>query len=189
MAYVTPPAGPVKPGSVGPPLPGVAVRILDEAGRELPRGQVGEVAVHGPNVMLGYLNRPEETAQVLRDGWLRTGDLGYVDEDGYVFLVDRKKDLILVGGMNVYPREVEEVLLTHPAVAQAAVVGRMHPLRGETVRAVVVLRPGQTATAGELGAFCRRHLAAFKCPREVEFREELPLLPTGKVDRKALRQT
>lgn len=189
VAYVTPPAGPVKPGSVGPPLPGVAVRILDEAGRELPRGQVGEVAVHGPNVMLGYLNRPEETAQVLRDGWLRTGDLGYVDEDGYVFLVDRKKDLILVGGMNVYPREVEEVLLTHPAVAQAAVVGRMHPLRGETVRAVVVLRPGQTATAGELGAFCRRHLAAFKCPREVEFREELPLLPTGKVDRKALRQS
>ncbi len=189
VAYVTPPAGPVKPGSVGPPLPGVAVRILDEAGRELHRGQVGEVAVHGPNVMRGYLNRPEETAEALRDGWLRTGDLGYLDEDGYVFLVDRKKDLILSGGMNVYPREVEEVLLTHPAVAQAAVVGRMHPLRGETVRAVVVLRLGQTATAGELGAFCRQHLAAFKCPREVEFREELPLLPTGKVDKKALRQS
>lgn len=188
VAYVNPVHGVRKPGSVGLPLPGVEVRVVDADDRPLPPGEVGEICVRGPNVMKGYWKRPEETAEVLRGGWLHTGDLGRLDPDGYVFIVDRKKDLILVGGLNVYPREVEEVLHAHPAVAEAAVVGRPDPVRGELVVACVVLRPGAEATAGELIGWCRARLASYKCPRRVELRTELPRNATGKVVKEQLRQ-
>jgi long-chain acyl-CoA synthetase len=187
VSYVNPARGPRKPGSVGLPLPGVEVRVVDEREAPLPPGEVGELCIRGPNVMRGYWNRPEETAAALRGGWLHTGDLGYRDQDGYVFIVDRKTDLILVGGLNVYPREVEEVLTGHPAVAEAAVVGRPDPLHGQRVVACVVLRPGAAATPGALAGWCRERLAAYKCPRRVEILAELPRNPTGKVRKDVLR--
>jgi long-chain acyl-CoA synthetase len=176
-----------KVGSVGQPIPDVEVRILDDADRALGPGEVGEVAVRGPNVMLGYYRMPEETAQVLRGGWLRTGDMGRLDPDGFLYLVERKKDLIIRGGLNVYPREVEEVLYAHPAVAEAAVVGRPDAVMGEEVLAHVVLRPAASATSGELIAFCETRLARFKCPREVRFADALPKSPVGKVLKSRLR--
>jgi long-chain acyl-CoA synthetase len=187
VAYVNPERGPRKPGSVGLPLPGVEVRIVDPAGRDLPPGEVGEILIRGRNVMKGYLGQPELTAQTVRDGWLHTGDLGRRDADGYVFIVDRLKDLILVGGLNVYPREVEEALLRHPAVADAAVVGVADPLRGEEVVAFVVPRPDAAPAAAELIAHCRRLLANYKCPRRVLFRSELPKNAAGKVEKALLR--
>ncbi len=174
-------------GSVGQPIPGVEVRILDEADRELPAGEVGEVCVRGENVMLGYYRMPEETARVLRHGWLHTGDMGRLDADGFLYIVERKKDLIIRGGFNIYPREVEEVLYAHPAVAEAAVVGRPDALMGEEVLAFVVTRRGREATADELVAFCQARLAKFKCPREVRFVAGLPKSPIGKILRKELR--
>ncbi len=176
-----------KLGSVGPPVPDVEVRVVDEAGRPLPAGEVGEVCVRGPNVMLGYYGMPEETARVLRDGWLHTGDMGRLDADGYLYLVERKKDLILRGGFNIYPREVEAVLEAHPAVAEAAVVGVPDLLMGEEVCAFVVLREGVRVTAAELVAWCERRLARFKCPKQVRFVDRLPRSPIGKVLRKELR--
>jgi long-chain acyl-CoA synthetase len=175
-------------GSVGKPLPGVEVRVVDDADRELPAGEAGEVVVRGPNVMLGYYRMPEETARTLRDGWLRTGDIGRLDADGYLWIVERKKDLIIRGGFNIYPREVEEVLYAHPGVAEAGVVGRPDPLMGEEVLAFVVRRPGETATAEDLRAFCQERLATFKCPREIRFVDALPKTPVGKVLRKELRR-
>lgn len=178
--------GPRKVGSVGKPLPGVELKIVDAAGREVPPGAVGEIIARGANIMLGYLNRPEATAEVLRDGWLSTGDLGRRDEDGYVYIVDRKKDLIIVGGLNVYPREVEEVLTAHPAVADAAVIGVPDPTRGEAPKAYVVLRTGVSCSRQELLRFVRERLAPFKVPREVEFCEALPRTISGKVLRHQL---
>jgi long-chain acyl-CoA synthetase len=178
----------VLPGSVGRPVPGVELRLVDEKGRDCPMGDPGEVVVRGPNVFQGYWHQPEATAEVLdADGWFRTGDVGLLD-GGNLFLVDRKKDLIIVSGFNVYPREVEEVLYTHPKVAEAAVIGTSHPYTGEAVKAVVVLRPGEEATADEITDFCRRSLARFKCPEVIEFVSELPHLPSGKVLRRALRE-
>jgi long-chain acyl-CoA synthetase len=174
-------------GSVGRPVPGVDVRIVDERGRVLPAGEVGEICVRGENVMLGYYRLPAETAEVLRDGWLHTGDLGRLDRDGYLYVVERKKDLIIRGGFNVYPRDVEEVLYAHPGVAEAAVVGRPDPQMGEEVVAFVVRRPGATVTTDELVAFCRERLAGFKCPREFRFVDALPKSPVGKVLRRELR--
>jgi len=176
------------PGSVGRPVPGVELRLVDEKGRECPMGDPGEVVVRGPNVFQGYWQQPEATTDVLdADGWFRTGDVGFLD-GGNLYLVDRKKDLIIVSGFNVYPREVEEVLYTHPKVAEAAVIGTSHPYTGEAVKAVVVLRPGEEATADEITDFCRRSLARFKCPEVIEFVQELPHLPSGKVLRRALRE-
>ncbi|MGQ9787481.1 MAG: AMP-binding enzyme, partial [Anaerolineae bacterium] len=165
-------------------------KIMDaETGtRELPPGEVGELWVKGPQVMAGYWNHPEETAQVLVDGWLRTGDLARMDEDGYFYIVDRKRDLIVTGGLNVYPREVEDVLRQHPKVHEVAVIGLPDELRGEKVAAYVVLKPGEQATAVELRDFCRAHLAAYKVPRVVHFRASLPLSPAGKVPRRVLRE-
>jgi long-chain acyl-CoA synthetase len=174
-------------GSVGQPIPGVEVRIVDDEDRPLPPGEVGEVCVRGENVMQGYYRMPEETAQVLHGGWLHTGDMGRLDADGYLYIVERKKDLIIRGGFNIYPREVEEVLYAHPAVAEAAVVGRPDPSMGETVSAFVVRRPGVEVTAEALIEFCRERLARFKCPTEVRFVPALPKSPVGKVLRKALR--
>jgi long-chain acyl-CoA synthetase len=149
---------------------------------------VGEVCVRGDNVMLGYYRMPEETARVLRDGWLHTGDMGRLDADGFLYIVERKKDLIIRGGFNIYPREVEEVLYAHGAVAEAAVVGRPDPLMGEEAVAFVVLRSGQSVTAEALIAFCQERLARFKCPREIRFVDSLPKSPVGKILRKDLRR-
>ncbi|HEV2088529.1 MAG TPA: long-chain fatty acid--CoA ligase, partial [Cryptosporangiaceae bacterium] len=151
-------------------------------------GDPGEVVVRGPNVFSGYWRQPEATAQVLdADGWFSTGDVGILD-NGNLYLVDRKKDMILVSGFNVYPREVEEVLYRHPKVAEAAVIGAPHPYTGETVKAVIVLRPGEEATDEDITDFCRRYLARFKCPEVVEFVASLPINPSGKVLRRELRQ-
>jgi long-chain acyl-CoA synthetase len=178
--------GPRKVGSVGKPLPGVDLKVVDGEGREVPNGAVGEILAQGSNIMLGYLNRPDATAEVLKDGWLYTGDLGRRDDDGYFYIVDRKKDLIIVGGLNVYPREVEEVLAAHPAVAEAVVVGVPDATRGEAPKAYVVLRPGVSCARHALLRFARERLAPFKVPRDLEFCEALPRTVSGKILRQEL---
>jgi long-chain acyl-CoA synthetase len=185
---VNPLDGPRKVGSVGPPLPGVEIAIFDEKDQTLPPGEIGEIVVRGDNVMLGYLNQPEATAEAMRSGWYHTGDLGYRDEDGYVYIVDRKKDMIITSGLNVYPREVEEVLYAHPAVADAAVIGLPDALRGEEVVAVVVRKPDAVVKERELMGFCRERLANYKAPRRVLFRESLPRGGTGKVVKRLLKK-
>lgn len=179
-----------KEGSIGIPFPDTIMKIVDvETGeRDLPPGEAGELVLKSPDIMLGYLNLPEETSRVIRGGWLYTGDIARMDEDGYFYLVERKKDLIITGGFNVYPREVEDVLYEHPAVKEACVVGVPDEYRGEVVKAFVVLREGQVATAEEIIAHCRRHLVPYKVPREVEFRSELPKSAIGKVLRRELRE-
>jgi long-chain acyl-CoA synthetase len=170
-----------KPGSIGTPLVGVEMRIVDDEDRPLPVGEVGEILIRGHNVMKGYWRQPEATAEALRGGWMHTGDLGRVDEDGYFFIVDRKKDMIIRGGLNVYPREIEEVLHEHPAVREAAVLPVPHPLLGEEVGAAVRLHAGAEASPRELRTFVRDEIAAYKYPRHVWFVDALPLGPTGKV--------
>jgi long-chain acyl-CoA synthetase len=179
-----------KPGSVGVPLPDVDVRIVDaDTGQTvLPPGEVGELILHAPQMMTGYWNAPDETRQMLRNGWLYTGDLAYMDEDGYTFIVDRKKDLIKPSGFQVWPREVEEILAAHPAVNDVAVAGVSDPQQGEAVKAWIVLKPGATATPDEIRAFCRGRLAGYKVPRHIEFRDSLPKTMIGKVLRRALRE-
>lgn len=176
-----------KPGSIGLALPGVEVKVVDENNQEVPAGEVGELVVRGPIVMSGYYNQPEETARTLQGGWLHTGDLARQDADGYFYIVDRKKDMIILGGFNVYPREVEEVLLTHPAVLDAAVVGVGDPLKGETVKAYVVLKEDAACDRKQLQEFLKEHLAVYKIPRLFEFVTELPKSPTGKVLKKLLK--
>ncbi|HEX8996191.1 MAG TPA: long-chain fatty acid--CoA ligase [Ktedonobacterales bacterium] len=181
-------AGPyIKPGTVGPAIPGVEIKIVDDDGNEVPHGQMGELIARGPNIMVGYWNQPQATADTLRDGWLYTGDLATEDDDGYFTIVDRKKDMIVVSGYNVYPREVEETLYRHPAVADAAVVQYPDPYQGESVLAFVVLKEGQQVSQQDLIDFCRSQIAVFKCPRRVEFVSELPKNNTGKVLRRELR--
>jgi long-chain acyl-CoA synthetase len=177
-----------KIGSIGRVLPGVEVRVVDENGDDVLRGDAGEIWVRGPNVFRGYFEDPQATARALTpDGWLRTGDVAVVDDDGFLFLVDRAKDLIIVSGFNVYPAEVEEAILEHPAVAQAAVVGVEHPHTGEAVRAYVVLRAGQVLDEDALIDHCRSRLARYKCPTKVLIVPQLPTGSTGKVLRRALR--
>lgn len=180
--------GPRHPKSMGLPLPDTDARIVDvETGRrELPIGEIGELVLRGPQIMRGYWRRDEETRQVLRDGWLYTGDMARRDADGYFYIEDRKKDMIKSGGENVYPREVEEVLLRHPKVKDAVVVGIPQELRGELIKAYVVLKDGGTATSADLLEHCRRNLAKFKVPKRVEFRSELPKTIVGKVLRRVL---
>ena len=180
-------SGARKLGSVGQPIPGVQVSIQDDEDRMMSTGDVGEVCVKGPNVMVGYYKNPEETARTIRHGWLHTGDMGRLDADGFLYIVERKKDLIIRGGFNIYPREVEEALYAFPAVAEAAVVGVPDPLMGEEARAFVVLKNGAHATAEEVIAFCQSRLARFKCPKEVRFVDSLPKSPIGKTLRKELR--
>jgi long-chain acyl-CoA synthetase len=170
-----------KPGSVGRPWPGSELRILDEAGRELPRGEVGLIYVRSPHMQFRYRGAEEKTQQAFRDGCFTAGDLGYLDADGYLFIADRRTDLIISGGANIYPAEVEAVIMQHPAVADVAVVGLPDPDMGKSVLAVVELRPGVEASAEEIIAFTRRDLAHYKCPRRVEFVTELPREPQGKV--------
>jgi long-chain acyl-CoA synthetase len=183
-----------KPGSIGTPIVGVRMRVVDDAGADVPAGEVGEIVIAGHNIMRGYWRNPEATAAAMirgggkaGGGWFRTGDLARVDEDGYFYIVDRKKDVIIRGGYNVYPREVEEVLYEHPAVAEAAVVGIPHDELGEEIGAAVNLKPGETVTAGELIAFARDRIAPYKCPRRVWMVPGLPKGPTGKILHREVR--
>jgi len=190
VTHTTPRRGQRKFGSIGVPIPDVDAKIVDlETGtRDVPVGETGELVVRGPNLMDGYYERSDETKLVLRDGWLYTGDVARMDEDGYFYIVDRKKELIIVSGYNVYPREVEDALYAHPAVLEAAAIGVPHPERGEVVKAFVVLRPGASATADELRTHCTASLARFKVPAEIEFRADLPKSMVGKVLRRALAE-
>ncbi len=176
-----------RPGTVGQPVPGTDVRLLDDFGDDVPAGEPGEICVRSELVMAGYWNAPDLTAETVRDGWLRTGDIGRLDEDGYLSIVDRKKDLILRGGFNIFPRDVEDALLEHPAVATASVVGRPDPERGEEVVAFVTLAEGSPIGTDELLAFGKQRLGGYKYPREIHILSSLPLTPVGKIDRKALR--
>ncbi|MBN2123613.1 MAG: long-chain fatty acid--CoA ligase [Deltaproteobacteria bacterium] len=178
-----------KIGSVGLSLPGISIRIVDEEDRDLPTCEVGELLVRGPNVMLGYLNRPKATAEALREGWLHTGDLAKVDEDGYLFIVDRKKDMVLTGGFNIYPREIEEILHQHPSVSEAAVIGLPDEEKGEIAVAFLILREGQGADEGEIIEFCRKRMAVYKAPRKVKFVKKLPRNSAGKVLKRLLRES
>jgi long-chain acyl-CoA synthetase len=177
-----------KPGSIGVPIPDVEVSIRDEEGRELACRQVGEVCVRGGNVMLGYWNRPEESAKALRDGWLYTGDIGYTDEEGYSYITDRMKDMLLVNGINVYPREIEEVMYHFPGVKEAAVIGRPDARKGEQPVAFVTLNDGHSLDAGALVAYLREHLADYKVPRHVVQLTTLPRNATGKILKTELRK-
>jgi len=189
VTHCNPVFGERRAGSIGLPLPNTISAIINpETWEFLPPGEVGEIIIKGPQVMQGYWHRPDETASQLRDGWLRTGDIGVMDEDGYFKIVDRAKDLIIAGGFNIYPREVEQVLYQHPAVLEASVLGVPDAYRGETVRAYVVVKPGRTVTAAELTAFCKERLAPYKVPKQIVFRESLPMTLIGKVLRRALRE-
>ena len=178
---------PSKPGTVGQPVFGVEIRCVDDNDEPVAAGTPGEVVIRGHNVMKGYYKRPEATAEATRNGWFHTGDIGTVDDEGYLSIVDRKKDMIIRGGQNVYPRELEEVLLTHPVVSQAAVIGVPDPRLGEEVKAFIVLKPGAVASEGELLEWCKQQFAAYKYPRHIEFRTELPMSATGKILKRELR--
>jgi long-chain acyl-CoA synthetase len=190
VTHSNPIYGKNKVGSIGLPIVDTEMKIVDlETGEtELPIGEIGELCVRGPQVMEGYLNMPEETAHSLRDGWLYTGDIARVDEEGYTYIVDRKKDMVIAGGYNIYPRDIEEVLFTHPKILEAAVAGIRDPYRGETLKAYVVLKEGETLTEEEVIEFCKANLAAYKVPKLVEFRKELPKTMVGKILRRVLRE-
>ncbi len=176
-----------KVGSIGRPYPGVEVKLVDEDGNEVPQGEVGEIAVKAPNVMLGYLNKPKATAEAIRDGWFHTGDLGHADEDGFLFIVDRKKDMIIKGGFNIYPREIEEVIYALPEVAEAAVIGIFDEAKGELVRACIAFKPDQSVAEEDVRAHIGEHLARYKHPNDYVFLDELPKGPTGKILKRELR--
>jgi long-chain acyl-CoA synthetase len=187
-AVTTTALGPeARPGSIGLPLPGVEIRLVDERGAEVEEGDPGEIVIRGPNVFAGYWRRPDETAAAFRDGWLRTGDVAYRDEDGYLHIVDRTKDVIIVSGFNVFPKEVEDAIALDPKVAEVVVLGVPDDRTGEAIRALVVPRPGETLTGDEVLDRCRDVLARFKWPRDVEIVDELPHNVTGKVLRRSLR--
>ena len=190
ITHLNPLRGNSKNGSIGLPFPDTDAAIVDmEVGSlPLPVGKIGELVIRGPQVMQGYWNRPDETASVLRNGWLYTGDIAYMDEDGYFFIVDRKKDLIITGGYNVYPREIDEVLHEHPAIKEAVSVGIKHPTRGEIIKAYIVLKEGQTLSKTDVLAYCREQLANYKVPKQVEFRDDLPKSIVGKVLRRVIRE-
>jgi long-chain acyl-CoA synthetase len=183
----TNPAGREQPGSVGLPVPGTEIQVLGDRGQVLPTGEIGEICCRSPGVMRGYWRSPDATAEALRDGWLHTGDVGYLDERGYLFIVDRKKDLIIRGGFNVYPRDVEDALVEHPAVQMAGVVGRPDLRQGEEVVAFVALHEGSDVSADELMAWARERIGGYKYPREIRLVDAIPLTAVGKIDRKALR--
>ncbi|MCJ7493124.1 MAG: long-chain fatty acid--CoA ligase [Deltaproteobacteria bacterium] len=187
-ATANPVFGTRKPGSVGLPLPDLEVKIFDDQDHEVPTGEVGEVVIRGSAVMKGYYNNPEATAETLKGGWLHTGDLGKLDEDGYLYILDRKKDMIICSGYNVYPREVEELLHTHPAVMEAAVIGIPDPKRGESPMAFIIPRPGKKVTEEELIQFCKENLAPYKAIKGVKFVAEFPRNPNRKVLKRELRE-
>jgi long-chain acyl-CoA synthetase len=178
---------PTKPGSIGLPIPGFEARIVNDQDEDVSQGAVGELSIRGPGVMKGYHNQPQATAETIRGGWLHTGDLAKMDADGYIFIVDRKKDMIIRGGYNVYPREIEEVLYTHPDVVEAAVVGIPDSELGEEVAAVIALRQGSRTTSEELRQFVKEQVAPYKYPRKIHLVQELPKGPTGKILKRAIR--
>ncbi|MEU7001762.1 long-chain fatty acid--CoA ligase [Nonomuraea sp. NPDC046570] len=178
---------PTKPGTIGTPVWGVEMKLIDNDWKTVEGEGPGEIAVRGHNVMKGYYNRPEATAEVMNDGWFRTGDIAVRDADGYYSIIDRAKDMIIRGGFNVYPRELEEVLMTHEAVSLAAVVGIPHESHGEEIKAYIILTPGATLTEADLIAWCKENMAAYKYPRQVEFRDTLPMTATGKILKRELR--
>lgn len=190
VTHANPVYGKRKPGSIGLPMPDTEYKIVDvETGeKELPIGEIGEICLRGPQVMEGYLNMPEETAQSIRNGWFYTGDIAKADEEGYAYIVDRKKDMVIAGGYNIYPRDIEEVLYTHPKIMEVAVAGINDPYRGETIKAYIVLKDGETMTADEVYEHCKANLAPYKVPKMVEFRAELPKTMIGKVLRRMLRE-
>jgi long-chain acyl-CoA synthetase len=179
---------PSKPGTVGQPIFGVEVKCFDDEDREVARGERGEIVIRGSNVMKGYYKRPEATAEAFRNGWFHSGDIGIMDEEGYLAIVDRKKDMILRGGYNIYPRELEEVIMTHEAVSLVAVIGVPCDKMGEEVKAFIVPKPGVDVTEEDLIEWCKTQFAANKYPRFIEFREELPVGATGKIFKRALRE-
>ena len=177
-----------KPGSVGLPVWGVDIRIVDEEDEDIPQGELGEIVIRGHNVMKGYYKKPEATADAFRNGWFHTGDIGRFDEDGYVYIADRVKDMIIRGGFNVYPREVEETLVSHPDVSLAAVIGIPHDQYGEEIKAFIVRKEGAQATEAEIKAWAKENMAAYKYPRYIEFRDTLPMNATGKILKTELRK-
>ena len=188
LVTANPVQGMRKAGSIGLPVFGVQTRLIDKKGKDAARGEVGELIFKGPNATKGYWRLPEQTAESIRDGWVYTGDLARRDEEGYFYIVGRKKDLIITGGYNVYPREIEEVLYTHPAVYEAAVVGIPDEFRGEIPKAFITLKPGQRTSEEEIIAFCKDNLAPYKVPRQVEICPELPKSSTGKILHRELRK-
>jgi len=189
LATSTPWGGTIKPGTVGVPLPDTDIKIvnIDNPDKELALGDPGEIAVKGPQIMMGYYNKPEETKQNLRDGWFLTGDIGRFDEDGYLTIVDRKKDMIIAGGYNIYPVELDDVLMAHPKILEACTIGIPHEYRGETVKAFIVPKPGEVLTEEEVIAYCKKNLAAYKVPKIIEFIDELPKSAVGKILRRKLK--
>jgi long-chain acyl-CoA synthetase len=185
---VNPLEGVKKVGSIGVPMKGTEMRIVDDGGNTLPPAQQGEIVIRGPMLMKGYWNKPEETEEILKNGWLHTGDVGYVDDDGYFWITDRKKDLIIKAGENISPRVVEEVLFKHPKVSEAAVIGMKDEIYGENIKAFVVLKPEQTATAEEILEYCRTRLTSFLVPKEIAFMKALPKSLVGKVLKRELRK-
>jgi long-chain acyl-CoA synthetase len=189
VTHINPFGGKRKVGSIGIPIPNTEARIVDlsDGKTDMPVGESGELIIRGPQVMKGYLNKPEETEKTIIDGWLYTGDIAQMDSDGYFFIVDRKKDMIISGGLNVYPRDIEEVFYAHPKVQEATAIGVPHPTRGEAVKVYVVLKSGETATEKELMEYCKQNLATYKLPTSIEFRPELPKSNVGKILKKNLR--
>jgi len=177
-----------KVGSIGIPLPGNVMKIVDDNGKDLPPNTKGEIIIKGDNIMKEYFKNPEANAETLKDGWLYTGDIGHMDEDGFFYITDRKKDMIIRGGENIYPREIEEVIYSHPAVSMGTVIGVRDKIYGELPKAFVVLKDGASVTEEELIAYCKEHLADFKVPKYVEFRDSLPQTPTGKIQKQPLRE-
>jgi long-chain acyl-CoA synthetase len=189
VATVTPWGGVIKPGTVGIPVPDTDVKIVavDDHTREMPQGETGEIAVKGPQIMKGYYKKPEETAAVLKDGWFLTGDIGRFDADGYLTVVDRKKDMIIAGGYNIYPVELDDVLFDHPKILEACCIGVPDTYRGETVKAFIVVKAGETLSEAEVIQYCKERLAPYKVPKQVEFIAELPKSAVGKILRRKLR--
>lgn len=189
VATATPWGGAIKPGSVGIPVPDTDVKVVDlESGEaELPVGDTGEIIIKGPQNMMGYYKKPEETACTLRDGWVYTGDIGFFDSDGYLSVVDRKKDMVIASGYNIYPVEIDNILFDHPKILEACAVGIPHEYRGETLKAFIVVNEGETITEEEVIAYCTERLAAYKVPKMIEFIDELPKTAVGKVLRRELR--
>ncbi|MGA8181860.1 MAG: AMP-binding protein, partial [Desulfobacterales bacterium] len=189
LATSTPWGGTIKPGTVGVPLPDTDIKIvgIDNSDKELALGEPGEIAVKGPQIMMGYYNKPEETEQALKEGWFLTGDIGKFDEDGYLTIVDRKKDMIIAGGYNIYPVELDDVLMGHPKILEACTIGIPHEYRGETVKAFIVPKPGEVLTEEEVIAYCKKNLAAYKVPKIIEFAGELPKTAVGKILRRKLK--
>jgi long-chain acyl-CoA synthetase len=189
MVSITPWGGTIKPGTVGVPVADTDIKIVavDDPGKELEIGQPGEVAIKGPQIMMGYYKKPEETAEVLKDGWFFTGDIGQFDEDGYLTIVDRKKDMIIAGGYNIYPVELDGVLMGHPKILEACTIGLPHEYRGETVKAFIVVKEGETLTEDDVVKYCKENLAAYKVPKLIEFIDELPKSAVGKILRRKLK--